>query len=859
MSQRKKQYPMRSADCGFSWVTHEMGPQWEAWRAYAAEWMGTQHRGISELLRAIRAFFEDYLHRLKLPAEPAWLLCYTNEVPDFFEAACPRSRMGVDYNNDVCRFLDWVLEHHFSKKEEHHGRSTLLPDYHNPFTVRSRHGLPTPYESVRSPLPYRFIRELREILAPGQHFREWRWAQEALNDSATSKNGYGDWFIIDDAHINYNDPDCVWRQRKRSRDEFEMWSPVRAMALLIKLMLPLRTFQVRMLDSGEADTWRYSGGDWVVNEEPLASGDERHPVQRGAFRRIVDRETGSLLTGLFINTNKTADIHKGRDDLGYVMPWQHNELFYWIEKLRNWQEKYNSIQQPTSWKELDRKHLHDVKSEMQLSKMPDTCFLVRDAAASTDADRARPLPGEKLDFLWYKILTELETRCATRNDTMVGGRAVKFVKTGSRWRTLYPLHSLRVSLLTCLALDAKVPLVVLSKLVAGHSRLVMTLYYTKVGIARMTQMMNEASEKLAATASEGLQRFLVEATYEQLGDRSIFNSLDSVKAALPERVADRNPVGWMPRHHGMCLVGGNTSPSEGNGRIGGCYNGGPFIRQEKSDPSKNLYDAVPGGAGNCVRCRWFVTEPRYIDALRSHFNNVSYHLAEAAKEAKTYEDALEKLKTRRYAAEQAKEAFSEQAEYLKTERLWESSLAKVDQLANDLTATYRLIRRCMTLIERDRENANGAQQLVAVGGLHDLRMAFEDTQSELLQLAGVCLDAELYPDESPGKAVVRRSQFLDSALYREGVQPVFLTLTEAEQLRLGNRFMSQLAAQARPDDPGLGLRRVVDILETGRSLEEIGVVDDMVEMLETELRSPLMRVSDITQEPRRRRIPEPVH
>jgi hypothetical protein len=273
-------------------------------------------------------------------------------------------------------------------------------------------------------------------------------------------------------------------------------------------------------------------------------------------------------------------------------------------------------------------------------------------------------------------------------------------------------------------------------------------------------------------------------------------------------------------------------------------------------PDQNIYDCVPGGAGNCVRCRWFVTEPRYIDALRAHFNNVSYHLAEAAKEAKRHEESLENLKARRYAAEQAQKVFPEQADYLKTERLWESALAKVDQLANDLTATYRLIRRCMALIERDHDNAKGAQQLVAVGGLHDLRMAFEDTQSELLQLAGVCIDAELYPDESPGKAVVRRSQFLDSALYREGVQPVFLTLSEAEQLRLGNRFMSHLAAMARPGDPQRGLRRVVDTIEAGRSLEEIGVVDDMIDMLETELRAPLMRVSDVTQVPRRHRIPE---
>ena len=149
---------------------------------------------------------------------------------------------------------------------------------------------------------------------------------------------------------------------------------------------------------------------------------------------------------------------------------------------------------------------------------------------------------------------------------------------------MFPLHSLRVSLLTCLALDAEVPLVVLSKLVAGHSRLVMTLYYTKPGIARMTRMLNEASDKLDATAPEGLKCFLAEATYEQLGDRAIFNSLEGVKSALPEHTTDRNPVGWMPRHHGICLMGGNTSPTEDNSNIGGCFNGGPLIGIERARP-----------------------------------------------------------------------------------------------------------------------------------------------------------------------------------------------------------------------------------------------------------------------------------
>jgi len=845
----------RKYDLQFLWVARDLGPQWQTWRGYASEWMTTQHVGLGHRLWAFRAFFEAYLHALKMPAEPAWLLTRKHKVADFFATACPKSEEGAKYNNCISTFLDWVLERHFSELNDR-GQRVVSPGYHNPVPRRSLGRLPRPTESVHSPLPYRFIRELSDILAPGEHFRDWVWAQGALGAAHRTHGGWNaDWFEVSQDRINHNDPDCVWRRRKAKKGHVtELWFPGRTAALLVKLTLPLRTYQVRMLDSGESDTWRYTGNGWLINTDPLAPAvQQRRPVQRGVFRRIEDRETQTILTGLYVNTNKTADLYKEKEELGYVIPWQHDKLLYWLEKLRNWQEKYNPIQRSTAWTELEIKHLNHAKSAKQLASMPDSCFLFRDATLSGD-NRAKPLASDAIQSLWYKLLTELERRCAARGESRPGGKPLKFMHSDRDRVSLFPLHSLRVSLLTCMALDAEVPLVVLSKLVAGHSRIVMTLYYTKPGIGRMTRLLNEASEKLDSTASVGMQRFLAEASYDEIAGQSVFNSLEGIKIALPPSATERNPAGWMARHHGLCLVGGNTSPSEGNSRIGGCYNGGPAVRKETA--TKSFYGAVPGGPRNCVRCRWFVTEPHYVDALRAHFNNVSYQLAEMAKEAKAYEDRLETLKKKRYAAEQAMTTFTEQAEYIRLERLWESCLTKVDQFANDLTATYRLIRRCMAIIDQDMQSAGRTQQLVAVGGLHDLRMAFEDTQSELLQLAGVCLDTEIYPDEFPGKAVVRRSQFLDGALYREGVQPVFLALSEDAQLHLGNRFMRHLAAAAKPGDHVSGLRKVVDILEAGRSLKEIGILSEMVEMLETELRRPLTRVSDLTQKPCRPHVLE---
>ncbi len=57
----------------------------------------------------------------------------------------------------------------------------------------------------------------------------------------------------------------------------------------------------------------------------------------------------------------------------------------------------------------------------------------------------------------------------------------------------------------------------------------------------------------------------------------------------------------------------------------------------------------------------------------------------------------------------------------------------------------------------------------------------------------------MYPDLGPGKAVIRRSQLLDAALYQDNLPPVFMRLSEQDQLRVGNSgcCLSGAAAKQR--------------------------------------------------------------
>ncbi|MBA2964685.1 MULTISPECIES: VPA1269 family protein [Ramlibacter] len=811
-----------TADRELSWISSEY-PHLDEWRPLAAQWLKEQESSVQTRLTSLRLFVRNYLHeqvyQAGLPHSPALVLSRSVLLPDYWATCMQRyaKEVGRVQNNYVHEFLNWVLLTELSEPDDH-GRPVVSPQFHNPVPKKARGGGGQNAESVRSPLPYGYIDELRTMLAQGPYFRDWVWAQNGDRQKAS------DWFAVEESQIDKNDPDCVSRLRRKYGGEevLEMWSPVRWVALLIKLILPLRTLQVRFLDSGEADYWRYERDErgtvsWNPNASVLAEGTERKPLRQGVFRRVLLPDQAVASAILYVNTNKTLDIGKDGTHKGYEMPWMssapmHSDAFYWLEKLRNWQEKYNPVSRRVAWKELDHTRL-DLKALTQLASFPDACFLFR-LPETGPAAAHLPMTSSSLDVAWCKLLRAFEERLAKRGEVHADGQRIRLVKPDVDW-PFFPLHSLRVSLITALALEGQVPFPVLQK-IAGHSRLVMTLYYTKLGTVFPQQALEEAAKRLDSRKAESIVTFLRNTEYKALVKDAIANNAAAFAAAIPEHPAARNPAGWMPMHHGLCLVGGNSAPMDSNNSIGGCYNGGPNIGSESSP----RYAPTPGGARNCVRCRWFVTEPHHIWALNAHANTLFYHSDEAVKQALKTERQLSELKSERAACEEAGAAFLKQDLLSDVERLHETAMQRYSDLTEDVAATVRLMQRCIVQARRlaAEGGANGA--LVAVGAAMDVQMAVEEVPSELLQLSGVCDAAELYPDINPGKAVFRRSQLLDAALAREGLPPMLMTLDEEEQLVAGNAFMNKLARTVSPDNPALGRRQVVSIMDEGRSLSD---------------------------------------
>ncbi len=772
------------SDPEYKWVTVQ-APALEQWRSALADWTKTR-RVVGSTVRFAEFFLAYLLDHPSITRDPVEYCRRDYSSPvSFQDRSSSRNadkRSHYSLNNLGAEFFDWFLGNRLSAPDDF-GRPIPSPEHWNPI-CRLR-GPGHPATTFRDAMPIRYINELITII----NENDFAWPR-------TLEADYVRWF----------DP--------VTRNWQVVWCPVRASVVLLKLFLPLRTFQIRVSDSGEMDSERFEAGLWAKNPGALAPKEGRI-VAKGLLRKFTDPLTGQVYTGFFINTNKTADRLKDERDCGYEIPWQHQRAIEVVAAMRKWQERYNPISGPTNWADL-----HDLPICMsrllQDRRKMLNCFLFRDPKGTY---RNEPVTDGRTQVFWCALLQELERRVEKRGEKLANGEPIRFFKRKPKYKgetvpPVYDLHTLRVSLLTALATEGGVPLHVLSKCVAGHASILMTMYYVKLNAPYVTEQLAEAQHKISAEEQKNFVRFLQAASYKDIECSVATNGPDGLEA-----LKGTQPGSWVIGDRGICPVGCAL-----------CHKGGPKTTGNSTD---NDNGPVPGGPKNCMRCRFFVTGPAFLVGLVAHFNGNGVQMLEAAKHFRARQKEINELEDEQIAAERQGKAFRRLDQLdLAYERMTQCAM-ELDQIAHNSHATYALVERCRVLLKKKRSEPTEGHEvsLVLAGKLSDLDVAVRET-TDFDLFNAVCQVARIYPSQASTLASFKRAKIVDTMLALNGRKPVFATLSEEETIAVGNELTNLLLAR-------VGRADTLALMEGKKLLSACGMSEEMDALLEQRLGKPL--------------------
>jgi hypothetical protein len=449
----------RRTDPEFRWVL-DRDPSCEAWRAALADWVAPQERPAQAC--AAGSLLLDYvLSHPDVTRDPATFCSRDYRPPETLRAylrrRLPCLHTQTTRNNSLNRFFaSWLEEAGL----RHRSAAGLV----NPLPLMK--GTAGASQSPRDRLPTKLVNALIALLCDDG----FAWPQSLKADRMRGDGG---------------------------------WCPVRAVALLLMLLLPWRSSQVRFLESDEGDHERHTPEGWVT-----VPGRRRRPC-RGVLRR--KRLAGRDAMVLFANTSKTYDHTRHADDPGHEIWWVRTGAIELIHYLQKWQREHNPVTGPTEWKDLhDRRMVR--MGQGALARRPPAWFLMRDPLGKHANE---PLTYPRLNDLWMKTMEELDRRIQDGRvdpDLRQLGRLVEDRSAlGLPARVRFDLHSLRVTGITALIEDGGMDPALVARYVAGHATPLMTLRYVKCSEAAITAKFDAAEKNIDRATEIQFLRYCQEA------------------------------------------------------------------------------------------------------------------------------------------------------------------------------------------------------------------------------------------------------------------------------------------------------------------------------------------------------------
>ena len=595
-------------------------------------------------------------------------------------------------------------------------------------------------EAKSRPLPMRFYQITREILKEGE--QGWPGTSGFCTETVTRADGTSE----------------------------EVYCPVLPTLFLSLFHLPLRVGQMKRFDSGEGDVTRFDGAtlSWGANEGTNA-GYWRHHAVGGDNHGYAHRfDSKPVITGFFVNTNKTG--------VPYVVPWQNEELHKLLYDLRLWQERNNPCKSPIGpefyidgVEELDEGKLEDYPEIFSLFRLP---------VARRSGRQGCPPNARRTNEFWQQLMAETERRWNASNPPEEHVQLVKRQeKTGQPYAAKYNPHGLRVAGLT-LMFHQKVPIEVISKLVAGHKTIVMTLYYLKFDPVMVHQALDEAARGREAAEAQAWIRDLKVAKFEAAQTRAACIQEDGLRAATSMDATDK--VCWSDTGIGICPWDGKR-----------CGDGGPCIRKDKRlGGASDVHGPVVGGERNCILCRHFITGPAWLTPLWLYGTKLTRQFASKSERIAMLNQELEELHSQ-YQVSTDASARQRLSKALGQRRVEADAVAaELDIVAEGIWNTQKLIDACHK-VERIADLGSDGNSSALVAQDRDSVVEYLEA-NEFEQAAIITAGSRVYPILHDAEAEAARDRFLDTIMWNSGGQPLTFTPLDPAIKRRGQDALSRL-------------------------------------------------------------------
>jgi hypothetical protein len=416
------------------------------------------------------------------------------------------------------------------------------------------------------------------------------------------------------------------RELKQTR---EVWYPGRAVLLLLMLYFPLRSFQARWLDSGEGD-------DLVVkitidpdtarqHLELVKNSDPRAISKRKAsVFRLEQTTLGEQVLAIYVSTNKTGDfVAQGRRK-GYTISWCPDEVRDVLIMMREWLQRYGFyINKPIEAVENGRKdRRHEARD---YAHKVEVFPLFRDPVRRNSP---QPVSRERLEKFYFEILFEAQEIILKHNPQLKPFIVRKIKERGKEgkkreskqqlrthiiYETEHDLHSLRVTGISNLA-EAGVPIEFISKVMAGHSTIFMTIYYSKIDPRKIREHLEQANEYAKTRVAAGYR------------GEWLFSRRDGENfKALQWSSSDADGT-WKVYIDGICP---GTS----------CSEGGPLVGKNKTP--------TPVPQSRCPLCRFWLTGPKFLAGLEIEMNRLFHRIHRDEQKIKALNEEKTRLEIKR--------------------------------------------------------------------------------------------------------------------------------------------------------------------------------------------------------------------